>query len=85
MSDPQAVSVVDAKELVRRIEYAKQLRAEGADESVIAEYEPTQDEMRAILLELRQGRTEINEAAKKSKKAPKQPKTLDSLLSTPLK
>lgn len=86
MSDePKPVSVINVEELVKRINQAKRLRAEGANEEDIKSVEPSEEEMRQVLLELRQGRTEINTKTKSTAKKPRQPKTLDGLLGEPLK
>lgn len=82
MSDePKEVSVINAEELVRRIEQAKALRGEGAPPEEIAQVEPTEAEMREVLLALRRDRSAINTAAtKRSASRKPQPKTLDGLL-----
>lgn len=81
MNDPKQVSVIDAEEIIRRINEAKRLRGEGASIEEIAAVEPTQEEMRAVLMNLRKDRSSLGGG--KATKA-KQPKTLDGLLGEPL-
>lgn len=84
MSDPKPASVIDAEELVRRIKEAKAMRAEGRPEEDIVRVEPSRDEIRQALRNLRRSRESINTGAKSkaSSKRKKQPKSLDDLLNT---
>lgn len=80
MNHPKPVSVINAEELVRRIQDAKAMRAEGRPEDEIKAVEPSEEECREVLRELRgENRRAINETKKKTA-TKRQPKSLDDLL-----
>lgn len=79
-SDPKPVSVINAEELVRRIQQAKSMRGEGRPEEDIRAIEPSPEEVRDALNELRGTNREAINAGMKKRSTKKQPKSLDDLL-----